>query len=98
MNSKKNNSKISIIGGIIALIIGENIINSKTFLRGILGCMIGTVIYKSILELVTHEQALSLDSELQSLVTATMIIILFALKDFRIVTKKAYSRLLTKKQ
>lgn len=86
----------ALVGGIIALIIGENIIRSKTFLRGIFGCLIGTIIYKAILELVTHEQALSLDTELQSLVTAIMIIVLFALKDFRIVTKNMYARIVKK--
>jgi len=85
-----------LIGGLIALIIGENLMKTNNFVRGVIACIIGTVIYRIILEVVTHEQALSIDPAMQSLITASMIVLLFALKDFKLISGKAYAKVFKK--
>jgi len=85
-----------LVSGLIAVIIGENLMKTHTFVRGISACVIGTIIYRIIVEIVMHERALNIDPAMQSLITAVLIMMLFAIKDFRIVSEKAYARMFRK--
>jgi putative ABC transport system permease protein len=68
----------SLVFGIAAVIIGEKLISPSNAKRAILGCVLGSIIYKTLIELFTFTSTEALGTEYKSIVTAIVLIFLMA--------------------
>jgi putative ABC transport system permease protein len=69
----------SLVFGLAAVIIGEKIVEPKTTRRAIIGCFIGALIYKVMVEVATFGGTQTLGSEYNNVIIALVLIFLMAL-------------------
>ncbi|MEI6790871.1 MAG: hypothetical protein WCK42_06800 [Myxococcaceae bacterium] len=69
-----------IVLGLVSIVIGEALLSPRTVLRGLIGCLLGAVIYRFLVAFALNSHVIHLEASDLNLVTAILIILAMVVK------------------